>query len=336
MIPQNVKIFRAELSVYANEGSLSLFTNGATRDCQGRLPRERGNGPKTIHKVTKAWDEMRATWRIPWQTSGGDFIANPLDENNSASVRAWEDYDVTSAVQEFMNNPSQNHGFLLKHARKGSGVKFISSENTNQANRPKLTLYYEIDTEAPKITVLSPDGGEELYEQSQEDIKWSATDNVAVTSRAIYFSSDNGNNWSLIDSGLGNSGYFPWSIPQNTKSKTCLIKIFAYDAMSNTGNDASDAVFEIKGSTGIIPKDILVESQVRLKRSKQGFMIYIPSSKGYRVNITNMQGKVIYSFKTGIGNKWRKIPAQMSRGNHIIHIITPDGKSLIKKSLSLK
>ena len=56
-IVKGAELLKATLSVYANEGGLSLFANGATRDCQGRTAEERGNGPKGIHKVNTSWDE---------------------------------------------------------------------------------------------------------------------------------------------------------------------------------------------------------------------------------------------------------------------------------------
>lgn len=278
---------------------------------------------------------MSVTWQQPWSSAGGDFVASPLDESNETSVRVWEDFDVTEAVKEHMANPSSNFGFLVKHSNEGYGVKFISSENTNQANRPKLTLYFEGDTQAPTVTTLTPDGGEVWQIGKTEDIKWTASDNVGVTSRAIYFSKDNGSNWSLVDSTAGNTGSFSWTIPSGYDSKQCLVKIFAYDAMQNVGNDVSDNVFEIKPGTGIINQNGDAAKQVTFKRVKDAMMVYIPFNGKCLVSITNLQGKVLSSFKTQIGNTWYKLPAKFSMGTHIVNIKTPEG-TMIKKSVSLK
>ncbi len=288
-----------------------------------------------MHIITTEWEEDEVTWRTPWDDDGGDFINNPLDENNNSDVQTWEDYDVTSAVEDFIDDPSSNYGFLIKHTAETVGVKFISSENSDQEKRPKLTLYFEKDTEAPVATILSPDGGEIWKEETDEDIKWIANDNVGVTSRAIYFSNDNGSSWSVVDSAGGNTGSFEWSIPKGVASKECLIKIYAYDSERNTGEDVSDDVFEIVGITSIKCNAKDAEKQIVFARTNASLRIFMPYFKNCTISISNLQGKQICSFKTNGANKWYDVPGKIGKGTHVVRIQTSDGM-ITKKTLSIK
>ncbi len=47
------------------------------------------------------------------------------------------------------------------------------------------------------MTYLS--AGDELVVDAEQEIKWNATDNVDVVSRAIYLTTD-GSSWELVDS----------------------------------------------------------------------------------------------------------------------------------------
>ena len=61
----------------------------------------------------------------------------------------------------------------------------------------------------------------------------------------IYYSYDNGENWSIIAKNINNSGEYNWPISKSVKSsRKCLIKITS----SNNSRyiDTSDTVFRIK------------------------------------------------------------------------------------------
>jgi hypothetical protein len=107
------------------------------------------------------------------------------------------------------------------------------------------------DTEAPSVTVISPNGGEQFKKDLQYDITWTAQDNVGVTSVDIAYSWDAGASYSDIATGLPYSGSYTWTAPDNP-SATTLVKVTARDAAGNLGSDASDAAFNLFGA---IPGD---------------------------------------------------------------------------------
>ena len=161
------------------------------------------------------------------------------------------------------------------------------------------------DQQAPVVSVTAPGSGEELQQGASYAIEWTATDNVGVVSRAIYFTEDDGNTWTLVDSAAGNTGTFDWTVPTAT-SALCLIKVFAYDAAGNVGNGES-AQFII-GGTGIIPN-----------------VFDIKPSGTYKVTITNVQGRIISSFSTK-NLDLKQIKQSLPSGLHIVHIMTSKEK----------
>jgi beta-lactamase superfamily II metal-dependent hydrolase len=105
-----------------------------------------------------------------------------------------------------------------------------------------------VDDVAPVVSVTSPNGGETVAAGAPRSVTWSATDNVAVSTVDLEYSSNGGSSWSGIASGLGNSGSFSWPVP-NAPSTQALVRITAHDAAGNLASDASNAMFSIADQT---------------------------------------------------------------------------------------
>ena len=78
------------------------------------------------------------------------------------------------------------------------------------------------------VEVISPNGGDSIPALSQVEIKWIATDDVAVTSLDLYYSDDNGATWNVIATGEPHDNSYMWNTP-DIDSSNCLIKIVAHD-----------------------------------------------------------------------------------------------------------
>ncbi|MBN1695038.1 S8 family serine peptidase [candidate division WOR-3 bacterium] len=89
------------------------------------------------------------------------------------------------------------------------------------------------------ITVTSPNGGENWYIDSLNNITWTSSGTSGGVK--IEYSSDNGASWSDVVVSMPDTGIYPWTIP-NTPSDTCLVRIT--DTIGSP-SDTSDAVFEI-------------------------------------------------------------------------------------------
>src|SRR5262249_37200368 len=58
-----------------------------------------------------------------------------------------------------------------------------------------------VDNQGPNVAVLSPNGGEFWIAGATQTITWNATDNVAVTTVDIYYSTNSGFTWIPVASG---------------------------------------------------------------------------------------------------------------------------------------
>jgi len=96
----------------------------------------------------------------------------------------------------------------------------------------------------PKITVTSPNGGEQWVTGTTQSIRWTSSDMLNVK---IDYSTNNGTNWiSVITSVPAGDGSYAWTIP-NTASTNCKVRIS--DLTNGSYSDTSDNVFSI-----ILPK----------------------------------------------------------------------------------
>jgi hypothetical protein len=128
------------------------------------------------------------------------------------------------------------------------------AESDEGNNDRTQTMDIVCDTTSPSVTVISPNGGEMWQVGTEHDITWTATDNIGVTFVDICYSTDGGSTYPYtIATGELNDGTYTWTIP-NLPSKTCKVKVIAYDAAGNTGEDVSDGNFEISGIEEYNPK----------------------------------------------------------------------------------
>jgi minor extracellular serine protease Vpr len=101
------------------------------------------------------------------------------------------------------------------------------------------------DFVAPAVTVTYPNGGEVLVAGVTENLTWTATDNVGVSSVDLLLSRNGvGGTYATIASGIANSGSCAWPVALPA-SEDCWLKVVAHDAAGNTGSDVSNAAFAI-------------------------------------------------------------------------------------------
>ncbi len=295
-IPENAVIKEATLSLYAydkNTGTQYL-----------------NNGPKKMYPFTSSWTESSIKYSNAPKTS-----STSIASSNNSSLKVWEDFDVTEYIKGVVEDGDDNYGFQVRHSSSSYGVKYRSSEYSDQEYRPKLAVSYEaVDDVPPQVTVKTPNGGEELKEGTVVNITWTAQDNVAVVSCKVSYCIDGRPNWVLIEDITGNPGTLTWTIP-NTFSKTCKIKVEAFDAAGNFGNDISDLTFAIDPMTGI----------------NQNITKVTPHQV-YTVTVTNVQGREIAAFKT---NNPNNLTQSLPSGLNIVHIKSAD-KKVTKKTFLIK
>jgi hypothetical protein len=132
-------------------------------------------------------------------------------------------------------------------------IKVIAYDAATNSGEDESDADFTIaDGTDPVVTVTAPNGGETWAIDSFFDITWTATDNVGVTSVDILLSSDGGATYPhMIATGEANDGIFPWMVDQPPTTQA-RIKVIAYDAATNSGEDESDADFTIADGTAPI------------------------------------------------------------------------------------
>lgn len=133
-IPANSQILSAKLSLFA----WSRRTFSGIR--------------VSAFEALRYWDEATATWNNasvfePWTSPGCDAVGSDRAGALLASTfvyftNKFYDWDVTSLVQRWVNDPSTNHGILLLGQNVDQEVRFYSSEWRVPQQRPKLTVIY--------------------------------------------------------------------------------------------------------------------------------------------------------------------------------------------------
>ena len=107
------------------------------------------------------------------------------------------------------------------------------------------------DTTPPTVNLVAPLGGERLYTGSPYVIRWTATDNVGVTTIDVAFSGDGGATFSAIAGCSGLSGTAQsctWAAPGPATTQG-RIRVTARDAAGQSGTATSGTNFTVVSGT---------------------------------------------------------------------------------------
>ena len=122
----------------------------------------------SVHQVTTAWGEagsdapgsevngvaaqqFDATWVYAffdgaiWSSPGGDFdsAASATTEVDQPGTYQWFEFGIVDDVQEWLDDPASNHGWLLDGGGNGSLKSFTSKDSGNALLAPQLEITYE-------------------------------------------------------------------------------------------------------------------------------------------------------------------------------------------------
>jgi hypothetical protein len=126
-----------------------------------------------LYELKKDWDEAQASWNnaatgVSWSVPGADGITGPSPDRGTtvlATVGGLTSGLITfnlnaaglAVLQNWINNPSTNNGFLMMdYASAGDDLGFRSSEISTKTQRPKLNVTYTVgNNESPTITNIT-------------------------------------------------------------------------------------------------------------------------------------------------------------------------------------
>lgn len=161
-VPAGTPITSADLQMYYDQ----TFTTGSN------------NVPMQALQANGSWSPTTATWNSA--ASIGGPVAG-TSQMNANQLAVWDDFPVTSAVQNWINGSAANNGFVLKATNEATlgqgGPRFEGSlyaYGGEVANYPKLTITYGV----PGVALNKPS----VIHATGAELSWPAYSNTSGNS----------------------------------------------------------------------------------------------------------------------------------------------------------
>lgn len=121
-------------------------------------------------------------------------------------------------------------------------------DNAGNKSTPPTAYTFTVDTTPPTVTVVQPNGGENLTAGTVYQIKWTESDASAISNREIRFSNDGGATFPTQVANAvpcsTNPCTYAWTV-NNINTTQARIEVIDTDAATNVGSDESNANFTI-------------------------------------------------------------------------------------------
>jgi len=187
-------------------------------------------------------------------TNNGTNYAVTANITNSISQR-FEHGQLRFVMPNEPGDISVAGGTLLQVDTSGPhAVCYVGVDILASSSRSVTVTLAPTPDQPPVVTVNAPNGGEVWNIGAAQNITWTATDDIGVSSVSIVLSRDGGTSYpDTLAKGEANDGVYPWLVSA-PPSASARVKVIAYDAAANTGSDASNADFEIYDpASGVAP-----------------------------------------------------------------------------------
>ena len=142
-IPANAAIVSAELKLYGEGSSGNSFYSGSPYPLANL---------SCLYKAINAWNEQNVTWNTQPNIASNPIIAIPHTTsqyywNFTTNSNPTNSANLRQVVEEWVQNPSQNFGFLIKMDIEDyyRGIHFASSDHSDPTLHPELIVTYEVD-----------------------------------------------------------------------------------------------------------------------------------------------------------------------------------------------
>ncbi len=201
IIPPGSIIHTAEFKLFADVNAVNCITGQPTYGA---------NNQGYVRRITQSWDENTITWNNqPSYTAVGEVLV-------PASTSTAQDYtiDVTTMVQDFVNDPSNDFGFILMLDDETNYYKsliFGSNDNPDTSLSPRMLISYTPPTAECREFVLNTDGADALIatefanlnfvtHPSDEVITWTCNSVLCLGRSLIQFNLSSIPQTALVDS----------------------------------------------------------------------------------------------------------------------------------------
>ena len=186
--------------------------------------------------------EAGSTFTITWTASDGSGIDFFGIAYSSDAGSTFTDIDIVPGDQRsyLWNVPIilTDQALIKIRARDNMGnFGFDQSDG----------LFTIADTTPPLVAVTAPNGGEILLD-STFTITWTASDTSGLAGFELFYSTDAGSIYTIIDTVGGGLRSYLWNVPLVTTERA-LIKVRATDIVGNFAADVSNGLFTIISRT---------------------------------------------------------------------------------------
>jgi hypothetical protein len=232
-----------------NFSDSSLWSLPDSFSIQGIAGNDTPHVAVTSPNGAEIWNSF-STHSITWTSSDSNGVASHKLEYSTDAGSTW------LLIRDWTSGDPHSYSWVLPNifstqvrvrvsCRDATGLTGIDISNGNFTIR---------DNTPPTVRVIAPNGGQSWVIGTIQAISWSDSDNIAVVSHKIEFSTNRGTSWILVrDWTNGDPHTYSWTIP-NTPSRYCRVRLSVRDGSGNTISDNSNSNFRIR-TAAILPGD---------------------------------------------------------------------------------
>ena len=210
------------------------------------------DGDNSKNDVTTGYDDHDMQCRIVYMNNTIEAGIGTAPKNG---VVSWKDTDLGADCEIFIPAIDIEKYFPLVHGRE-IGYEIQINDDDAKGTREAMARWWSNSLETwhdpsymgrarlvrtidNRLTIVSPDGGEEFFAGSQVEINWNTETNCGEVK--IEYSTDDGKEWRTIVKNTMDVGTYLWTVP-NVPTESCLIRVKDTDSMLF---DVSDNTFSI-------------------------------------------------------------------------------------------
>lgn len=224
---------KIKVSLTTTDGSIIEDTSDTAFEIRNSIPVVRVISPKGAER----W-ETGSQQSITWNATDTDGIAAVSLYYSINNGLTW------TAIASGITN-SETYAWTLPSVTSTQAlVKIIAVDKFGNQGSAQSDSVFTITNGAPKVTVITPNGGNSYTTGSSVQITWTASDYDGIDSWNIAYSINDNPFTFAITSGTGSGGSYTWSVPSTPSDKVRII-VTATDTLGKKGSDESDAYFSI-------------------------------------------------------------------------------------------
>jgi|GEM_PF-932068 len=327
--PDNGNTWSTIVSSIENSGAYDwLVPDTVSDECLVRLSANDGGGDPRPTDVSDALFSIvlpsSPTITVITPNGGEQLIVNSIFSINWFSTNSREDVKIEYSINggdswTVITNSTENDGeYDWTVPDEPSEICLVRISETDGEPVDVSDAVFSIVSPLPgDLTVLTPNGGENLETGSEYNISWTCS---GLNNVIIEYSVNNGATWLYIDKVPADNGSYTWTVP-GIPSELCLVRITGADSDENP-SDVSDEVFTIFDPSQAFIEVITPNGGENLGVGEEYYITW--TSTGINT--------VLIEYSTDNGDQWLPIDTVSAMGGRYTWTVpnTPSDTCLIR------